>query len=121
MSAATFWMKVNGILLPTPSACPITEYDMQSADTGRDESAVMHITQARGNLRDCDVAWEGLTPAQAILIRNAIAPVAFTVTVHFLGTTISFQAYKGDRKWEPAFTRDGQTEKWNLSVQLIAI
>ena len=91
--SATFWMKVNGILLPTPDTCPIIEYDMQSADTGRDESAVMHIDQARGDLLDLDgLAWSGLTPEQAILIRNAIAPVMFTVTVHFLGTTVSFRA-----------------------------
>lgn len=118
--SASFWMKVNGILLPTPTTCPITEYDMQSADTGRDENAVMHITQVRGNLRNCDVAWEDLTPAQAILIRNAIAPIMFTVSVHFLDSTVHFQAFKGDRKWTPVFKSNGE-EKWDLSVQLTAV
>ena len=121
MSAASFWMKVNGILLPTPDTCPITEYDMQSADSGRDEGAVMHITQVRGNMLDMDVAWTGLTPTQAIRIRNAVAPLMFMVTVHFLGSTVSFQAYKGDRKWTPAFSGNGDVEKWDLSMQIIAV
>ena len=46
--AADFWMKINGVLMPTPVTCPITEYDMQSADSGRDEAALMHITQVPG-------------------------------------------------------------------------
>lgn len=120
MSAAAFWMKINGILIPTPAECPITQYDMQSADSGRDESANMRITQVRGNLTDCEVSWEGLTVAEAILIRNVTAPVFFTVSLHFLGETIHFEAYKGDRKWTPAFTREGKVEKWDLSMKITA-
>ena len=122
---ALFWMKINSALMPTPRSCPITEYDMQTSDSGRDESGHMHITQVVGNLIDLDVTWTDLTPAQATLIRSAIAPVNFTVEVHFLGTTIHFRAYKGDRKWTPVFsgdgTADGTVEKWDLSVRLIAV
>lgn len=118
--AADFWMKINGVLMPTPVTCPITEYDMQSADSGRDEAALMHITQVRGNLLDCEPVWEGLTPAEAIKLRNAIAPLSFSVEVHFLKTTTRFQAYKGDRKWTPNFINN-EIEKWDLSVKLIAL
>lgn len=119
MSAASFWCKINGVLLPTPITCPITEYDMQSADSGRDENAQMHITQIRGSLWDADFKWEDLSVEQAILIRNTIAPVEFTVELHFLGSTIFFRGYKGDRKWSPSFR--GNEERWDVSIRIIAI
>ena len=115
-----FWLKFNGIQMPTPITCPITEYDMQTPDSGRDEAAEMHITQVRGNLTDLDISWENLTPEQALLIRRTIAPVYFTVEVHFLGSTVFFRAYKGDRKWTPAFSGKG-IEKWDLSLRVIAV
>ena len=118
MSAASFWCKINGVLLPTPKECPITEYDMQSADSGRDENAEMHITQTKANLRDADFKWEDLTVEQAALIRSTIAPVEFTVELHFLGSTVFFRAYKGDRKWIPNFRPN--EERWDVSFRIIA-
>ena len=123
-SIIDFWLKVNGVTLPTPVECPISEYDMQSADSGRDEAANMHIDQIRANLKDCDIEWQDLTPAEAKLIRTTTAPISFTVAVHFLGETVYYRAYKGDRKWTPRISTDahgGRVEKWDLSMQLIAM
>ena len=122
MSIESYWIKINGVVLPTPMKCPITEYDMHGASSGRDEAARMHIDMVRTNLADLDLEWDGLTPQQALTIRNAIAPTEFSVEVHFLGQSIYFTGYKGDRKWDPDFGRNssGTVERWNLSMKIIA-
>ena len=117
MSAESWWIKIDNVLLPTPDTCPITEYDLDSAATGRAESGYLFRERVRPGLFSCDLAWSGLTPEQANLIRDALAPVSFEVQIRFLGDTITKTMYAGDRKWVPAFLRDC-TERWDLTCQL---
>lgn len=113
----SWWIKIDGQLLPTPDTCPITEYDLDSAATGRAESGYLFRERVRANLASYDLAWTSLTPEQAQLIREALAPASFEAEVRFLGTTVTRTMYAGDRKWVPNFDRNG-TERWDLSCQL---
>lgn len=108
------WISIDGTALPTPTKCPITEYDMDSAESGRAESGYMHRERIRESLLDLKPQWDNLTAAEANLIRDAITPAEFEVTVRFLGTTYTRTMYAGDRNWEPVYVNG--SEHWTLST-----
>ena len=114
----SWWIKINGTVLPKPVSAPFTEYDIDSAQSGRPESGYMHRERIRRNVSSIQITWQHLTVEEAKLIRNALAPVSFTAEIRFLGETITRKMYAGDRNWEADFTDNGKTERWNLSVQL---
>jgi len=115
------WIEIDGIPLPTPVRCPITESDMDAASAGRSESGYMHRDVVRKNVIDLGATeWQHLTVEEAQIVRNALAPAAFTVSLRFVGGTITKTMYAGDRNWDPDFTDDGK-ERWNLTVHLIEV
>ena len=115
------WISIDGIDLPTPYRCPITEYDVDAAASGRSEAGYMHRDRVRANVTNLDgIEWQHLTPAEAAIIRAALSPVAFQVTIRFVGGMITKKMYAGDRKWSPDFTEPDK-ERWNLSVHLTEI
>lgn len=114
----TGFIKVDGVLLPTPDKCTINEYDLDSPQSGRPESGVMYRERVRPKVLAIDsIEWSDLTPEQVILIRTALLPLYVAVTVRVPWGETTRTMYAGDLKWEPAFHRDG-TERWNLSTKL---
>ena len=114
----SWWIKIDGVILPKPISGPFTEFDIDSPQSGRPESGSMHRERVRHNVAMMELTWQHLTPDEAKLIRSAIAPASFTVEARFLGSTTVRRMYAGDRNWEPDFTDGGKTERWNLTVQL---
>lgn len=112
------WIAVDGVPLPTPVASPITEYDIDTENSGRSESGRMHRERVRTNVLAVELRWVHLTPADAVLIRNALAPASFQVALRMPGGMTLREMYAGDRQWEPDFTDGGACERWNLSVKL---
>ena len=110
----TVWISIDGVALPTPNKCPITEYDIDSAESGRAESSYMHRDRVRAGLLDLKPTWDHLTAEEADLIRTAIAPAEFEVSVRFLGRTETRTMYAGDRNWEPTYVNG--SEHWTLST-----
>ncbi|MGN0648441.1 MAG: hypothetical protein ACI4J3_07420 [Oscillospiraceae bacterium] len=114
------FIKINGVTLPVPTTCSISEYDIDSASTGRGESAYMMRERIRGNVCKIDLAWNGASPADAKAIRAAIADAFFEVTVWFLGEERTMTMYAGDRSYTPHFTdHNGEKlERWDISFSL---
>lgn len=113
----SWFLRVDGTELPTPERCPITEYDLDTADTGRTESGYLRRSRVRAGVTSLEeTVWEHLTPEQAILIRQALSPVSFTVDFRFPGGILTKQMYAGDRHWTASFPAG--KEEWALSVQL---
>lgn len=112
---ADWFMKINGVIMPTPKECPITEFDIDSEQSGRSESGHMNRDRVRANLGSYDVTWHNLSASEASTIRNAIMPASFTVEIRFLGSTIVRQMAAGDRHWTQEYT-NGQCRA-DLTVQ----
>ena len=111
------WISIDGIDLPTPARCTLQEYDQDAASSGRSEAGYMHRDRVRAKLLNIDnIEWTHLTPENAALIRTALSPVFFNVTVQFVGGPVTKKMYAGDLKWTPDFV-DG-TPRWNLSAHL---
>ena len=114
------FIKINGVALPTPTTCSISEYDIDSASSGRGESAYMFRERIRANVCKIDLSWDGASPADAQTIRNAIADAFFEVTVWFLGEERTMTMYAGDRSYNPHFTENNgqKLERWDISFSL---
>ena len=116
--AATVFMRIDGVKMPTPATCPINEQDIDSPQSGRSESGDMHRERVRTKVLMIEPAWEHLTEAQAAQLHAALAPVFVSVTIMVpWGGTTTRKMYAGDLKWTPDFDRDGRPF-WNLNVQM---
>lgn len=97
--AKDWFMKIDGVIMPNPKECPITEFNIDGANAGRSENGYMGRDVIRTNVGSYDPVWQDLTDAEANMIRNAIMPVSFTVEIKFLGGTIARRMSAGDRRW----------------------
>ena len=111
------FMMIDGMEMPTPTSCPINEEDLDSPQSGRSESGDMHRERVRTKVLMIQPEWSGVTHEQAVLLREALLPCFFTVTLRVPWGTVTRKMYAGDLNWTPAFLRDG-TARWDLSVQL---
>lgn len=110
-----WFMKINGVIMPNPVECPITEFDLDSEQSGRSEDGHMHRDRIRANVGSYDPEWQNLTWAELTRIRNAILPASFTVELNLSEATVVRRMAAGDRHWTPKKVNG----KWrfNLSVQ----
>lgn len=114
------FIKINGAALPAPTTCTISEYDIDSASSGRGESAHMFRERIRENVCKIDLSWNGASPEAAKAIRAAIADAFFEVSVWFLGKERTMTMYAGDRSYNPHFTDNNgeKLERWDISFSL---
>lgn len=108
--------KIDGVPLPVPVRVTTTEYDLDSAATGRPESGYLHRERKRGNLMECEYYWKNLTEAEAALIRSAIEPPQFLLERKFLGETVQKTMYAGDKKWDEFY--DKNTGEATIEMQV---
>lgn len=95
----TEYLKVDGVLLPTPYKCSVTEYDIDDAASGRSESGDMNRDRVRAKVARYDLEFVNLSAREAKLIRNLIMPVYFNCELRFLGDNSMRTMYAGDLKW----------------------
>lgn len=114
----TGFIAIDGVEVPTPVTCQMTEYDFDSSASGRTEAGYMHRERVRTKLLAIDsIVWDRLSPEQARLLRGLLLPVTIAVTVRTPAGETTRNMTAGDLHWEPAFDRNG-TEHWNLSTKL---
>lgn len=111
------FMAVDGVDLPDPVVCPITEYDFDAASTGRTEAGYMHRDRVRAKVVELEPEWENLTPELARLIRTALLPVSVAVTVLTPIGQITREMTVGDLHWTPNPDHNGSM-KWDLKTKL---
>lgn len=79
---------INGKLLPCPDAdVVITENDLDSEDTGRDESGYMHRIVLRKKVKTWEFPYKFLTASDYDYIRSLIADSTFVVDFWGVQTT----------------------------------
>lgn len=116
---AIIFLRINGVPMPPPDA-PHTwdEYDLDTADTGRPESGVLHRDRKRVKLQRHNLKWSKLKPQEANLIRNAIMPEEVTATFWMFDHYESRTYYAGDLHWEDWYDDRSGEAHIVLTVQL---
>ena len=115
---AITYLRINGVAMPTPDGpCAFDEYDLDTADTGRPESGVLHRDRKRAKLQRRTYTWSKLTAAEAHKLENALAPEQVTMTFYKFDRYESRTVYAGDLHWEQWFD-SGEMPHIKLTVQL---
>lgn len=118
MAAITTYFRINGVAMPNPDG-PVTfdEYDLDSADTGRPESGVLHRERKRTKLLRHNFSWKKLTAAEAWKLRTALMPEEVEVTFYQFDRYVTKTMYSGDLHWTQWFA-NGEEPHIGLTVQL---
>ena len=105
--------------MPTPDA-PHTfdAYDLDSADTGRPESGVLHRERKRVKLQRHNFTWSKLTANEAWLLWNALMPEEVTMTIWCFDRYVSKTMYSGDLHFEDWYDDKSGEAHIKLTVQL---
>lgn len=112
-----YFMRINGIVVPTPDTCDIDEYDLDSEDSGRPESGVLIRDRKRAKLGRYQVKWSDLKAAEAWLLRTLLLPEQVTVEILMFNQRVTRTMYAGDLHWTQRFD-SGQFSHIGLQTQL---
>lgn len=102
-----YFMRINGVIIPTPETCSIDEYDLDSADSGRPESGVLIRDRKRAKLGRYQCKWSDLKAQEAWTLRTMLLPEQFTVEVWMFDQYVARTMYAGDLHWTQRFDSDG--------------
>lgn len=95
------YITINGTRLPTPTTYRVQMADLDTENTTRDETGVLHRDRIRAGVYKIIVSWR-LRSSQLASIISLIQSSSFTVTF-FDTNTMSYQTktmYAGDRESE---------------------
>lgn len=95
------YITINGTRLPTPTTYRVQMADLDTENTTRDETGVLHRDRIRSGVYKIIVSWR-LRSSQLASIISLIQSSSFTVTF-FDTNTMSYQTktmYAGDRESE---------------------
>ncbi len=106
--------------LPSPSRYGLPGFDLDSADTRRNEEGRLQRDRVRQGVYKIELEWNGITGAELQTIETAIQPVSFQVTFIAPDGTKTKTMYAGDFMREILIYRSGDI-RWNAAVNLIEI
>lgn len=101
------FLLINGVRMPTPDSFDFTEFDLDSASTGRSESGFLNRERVRAAVASYDVGYVSMKSSDAAAVRDAIDPAELTVEVWFLGDYVTRTMYAGDRKFQTHIDANG--------------
>lgn len=103
LSKDIYFMRINGVIVPTPDTCDIDEYDLDSADTGRPESGVLIRDRKRAKLGRYQCKWTDLKARDAWTLRTLLLPEQITVEIFMFNQYVTRTMYAGDLHWTQRF------------------
>ncbi|WP_312541432.1 DUF6711 family protein [Enterococcus sp.] len=111
---------INNVTMPAPNAYEVSEADVDSENTTRSESGVLHRDRIRGGIRKIQVTWR-VKESSARQILAAVSPAAVSVT--YLDTQTggnrNSRMYAGDRKMTLVQHRNTLADPlWDVSFSL---
>jgi hypothetical protein len=113
-------ISIGGAAMPSPSSMKIPQFDLDSGDTGRNETGVIQRDRVRQGIYKIECEWKGITSSDLNMIENAVKPASFSVA---FPTSVGSQTktmYVGDRNIEIAvYSEDYHKIRWNISFNLI--
>lgn len=108
---------INGAEMPAPTTYNVSLADIQSANSGRNDSGVMTMDIVRTDVANIALEWEFLTSEELELITENIAMAEIQVRFYYGGYKEATM-YKGDRKIDmQCIDTDGP--RWSISFTLV--
>jgi hypothetical protein len=111
-------LSIDGVDIPAPSTFKLPRYDLDSADTRRNEEGYLQRDRIRQGVFKIELEWRSITSAELQIIDNAIAPASIRVTFPSADGMQTKTMYAGDRNAE--IIRYKQNDiRWKASLNLI--
>ena len=112
----SYILRISGVDMPVPDELIILESDIDSSNSGRSQAGDMCRERIATKLK-IDANWSVLTPAQASVIRNAVAEPSCEVEFDLFDEIIAKTMYAGDRTYTPNYDKNGKG-KWAVALSL---
>jgi hypothetical protein len=110
-------LKIDSTDMPAPSVFRIPQYDLDSADTQRNEEGYLQRDRIRQGISKIELEWHGITNDQLSTLLNAVQPAQVSVTFLFGSSYETKSMYVGDRNVELVKNHGGDV-RWNVSFNL---
>ncbi len=111
---------IDGVDLPSPSTYKTPQFDLDSADSDRNELGVLQRDRKRQGIYRLELSWKSITSSELHLIESAIEKAKLNVTFIASVGKIKKQMYAGDRNSEMIkYSDDPNQILWSLSFNLI--
>lgn len=112
---------MDGVDLPAPTKYKITRYDMDSADSNRNELGYFQRDRIRQGIYKIELEFKGISSPEMHIIETAIEPEEIQVTFPTPIGRITRSMYVGDRNGPEMITNHEVSDKiyWNISFNLI--
>lgn len=123
MSWFSSFISIGGNQLPSPRSYRVQRSDLDTENTTRDESGVLHRDRIRTGVYKIYATWR-LTSSQLSSVVSAIEPASFSVTFYDPNTnaTVTRSMYSGDRSSEMVVGADAAANTlWDFTVNLIEL
>lgn len=115
------YLRIDGVLMPTPKTYSIDRSDLDSENTTRSLSGVMNRDRVRQGVYKIKATWL-ITTADLIKLTQALSPASMQVKF-FDGTTgmyVTTKMYAGDRSSTLALQKKNYNDIWwEFSCDLI--
>ena len=105
---------INGMDFSSSPPLHISQYDLDSGDTNRNELGILQRDRVRQGIYKIEVDRKGITSAQLEAILTAIEPPSFPVTFETPAGPQTKTMYAGDRSIEMV-----KYGIWSISFSLI--
>lgn len=110
-------LKIGSTDMPAPSVFRIPQYDLDSADTQRNEEGYLQRDRIRQGISKVELEWRGVTNTELSTLLNAVSPAQVQVTFMAGSSTETKTMYVGDRNVELVKNHGGDV-RWNVSFNL---
>lgn len=112
-------VNVGGVDLPAPSTFKIPQFDLDSADTNRNELGIMQRDRVRQGIYKLELEFKGIDSSDLHKINMAIEPSKLNTTFLSPRGFITKSMYVGDRNVEMVkYDKDYNKIRWDISFNL---
>lgn len=81
MATEQLYLKIDGVVMPTPSEYEYIEADFDSPDSSRSETGVLNRDRIRQGVLSPRFVWKALTTTQLRKILDAVEPTWIEITI----------------------------------------
>lgn len=113
-------INIDGVDLPGVPTYKTPNFDLDSADSGRNELGVLQRDRIRDEIYKAELEFVGITSSDLALIKSAIKPAQFQATIITEIGPVTKTMMAGDRNIEMIkYDKDYNKIRWNISFNLI--
>ncbi|OZV10797.1 hypothetical protein CIW83_18440 [Tissierella sp. P1] len=115
-------ISIDGVDLPAPSDYDTPNFNLHSDDSHRNELGEGIFYLVRSDIYKLELKWKGITSPEVALIKSAISPPEFKVTIITEIGRITKIMYPGDRSQKMVkYSEDIDKIRWDFSVNLTEV